>query len=104
MRPALRRLGGGGGLWKELGGSGSLPDPVLAGEAAALDAEAVCQHVFSRVPAEHFHSPVLAFEFVQFCRDSLPLLGRNLSLLRRSFPGLLKARAGRGGVSQAPLS
>ncbi|KAK1343612.1 hypothetical protein QTO34_016392 [Cnephaeus nilssonii] len=70
------------------------------GEAAALDAEAVCQHVFSRVPAEHFHSPVLAFEFVQFCRDSLPLLGRNLSLLRRSFPGLLKAHAG----SHPPLT
>ncbi|XP_054574217.1 AP-5 complex subunit zeta-1 [Eptesicus fuscus] len=63
------------------------------GEAAALDAEAVCQHVFSRVPAEHFHSPMLAFEFVQFCRHSLPLLGRNLSLLRRSFPSLLKLLA-----------
>ncbi|XP_014405479.1 PREDICTED: LOW QUALITY PROTEIN: AP-5 complex subunit zeta-1 [Myotis brandtii] len=68
------------------------------GEAAAMDSEAMCQHVFSRVPAEHFHSPMLAFELVQFCRDSLPLLGRNLSTLRRSFPSLLKARAGGAGA------
>lgn len=69
-----------------------------------MDSEAMCQHVFSRVPAEHFHNPMLAFELVQFCRDSLPLLGRNLSTLRRSFPSLLKARAGRGrgAVSRAP--
>ncbi|EPQ15594.1 Protein KIAA0415, partial [Myotis brandtii] len=67
-------------------------------EAAAMDSEAMCQHVFSRVPAEHFHSPMLAFELVQFCRDSLPLLGRNLSTLRRSFPSLLKARAGGAGA------
>lgn len=59
-----------------------------------MDAEALCQHVFSRLPAEHFHSPMLAFELVQFCRDSLPLLGRHLRLLRQSFPGLLKARGG----------
>ncbi|XP_045432728.1 AP-5 complex subunit zeta-1 isoform X2 [Pipistrellus kuhlii] len=63
------------------------------GEAAAVDAEAVCRQVFGRVPAEHFHSPMLAFEFVQFCRDSLPLLGRHLGLLRRSFPGLLQLLA-----------
>ncbi|XP_033282572.2 AP-5 complex subunit zeta-1 isoform X3 [Orcinus orca] len=60
------------------------------GEAAAVDAEAVYQHLFTRIPAEHFHSPMLAFEFVQFCRDSLPLFGRNLGILRTSFPNLFK--------------
>ncbi|XP_032460933.1 AP-5 complex subunit zeta-1 isoform X1 [Phocoena sinus] len=60
------------------------------GEAAAVDAEAVYQHLFTRIPAEHFHSPMLAFEFVQFCRDSLPLFGRNLGVLRTSFPNLFK--------------
>nr|XP_058893311.1 AP-5 complex subunit zeta-1 isoform X3 [Kogia breviceps] len=60
------------------------------GEAAAVDAEAVYQHLFTRIPAEHFHSPMLAFEFIQFCRDSLPLLGRNLGVLRTSFPNLFK--------------
>ncbi|XP_036681939.1 AP-5 complex subunit zeta-1 isoform X5 [Balaenoptera musculus] len=62
----------------------------LSGEAAAVDADAVYQHLFSRIPAEHFHSPMLAFEFVQFCRDSLPLFGRNLGVLRTSFPNLFK--------------
>lgn len=65
----------------------------LAGEAAAVDSEAVCQHVFTRVPSEHFHSPMLAFELVQFCRDSLSLLGGNLGILRLSFPNLFKARS-----------
>ncbi|XP_022421146.1 AP-5 complex subunit zeta-1 isoform X3 [Delphinapterus leucas] len=60
------------------------------GEAAAVDAEGVYQHLFTRIPAEHFHSPMLAFEFVQFCRDSLPLFGRNLGVLRTSFPNLFK--------------
>ncbi|XP_008070215.1 AP-5 complex subunit zeta-1, partial [Carlito syrichta] len=60
------------------------------GEAAAMDSDAVYQHLLTRVPAEHFHSPMLAFEFVQLCRDSLPLLGGNLGLLRLSFPSLFK--------------
>ncbi|XP_066129554.1 AP-5 complex subunit zeta-1 isoform X1 [Saccopteryx bilineata] len=63
------------------------------GEAAALDSEAVCQHVFTRLPSEFFHHPVLAFEFVQFCRDSLPLFGRNLGILKLSFPNLFKLLA-----------
>ncbi|XP_035869745.1 AP-5 complex subunit zeta-1 isoform X2 [Phyllostomus discolor] len=63
------------------------------GEAAAVDAEAVCQHAFARIPSEFFHSPALAFEFVQFCRDNLPLFGRNLGILRRSFPNLFKLLA-----------
>ena len=67
-------------------------EPVLSGEAAAVDADAVCQHLFSRVPSEHFHSAMLAFEFVQFCRDHLVLFSSNLDLLRTSFPNLFKAR------------
>ncbi|XP_019493154.1 PREDICTED: AP-5 complex subunit zeta-1 isoform X3 [Hipposideros armiger] len=60
------------------------------GEAVAVDSEAVCQHLFTRTPSELFHSPTLAFEFVQFCRDNLPLFGRNLGVLRLSFPSLFK--------------
>ncbi|XP_017896349.1 PREDICTED: AP-5 complex subunit zeta-1 isoform X2 [Capra hircus] len=60
------------------------------GEAAAVDADAVCQHLFTRIPSEHFHSPMLGFEFVQFCRDHLLLFGSNLDLLRTSFPNLFK--------------
>lgn len=60
------------------------------GEAAAVDAEAVYQHLCTRIPAEHFHSPLLALEFVQFCRASLPLFGRHLGVLRSSFPNLFK--------------
>ncbi|XP_058425360.1 AP-5 complex subunit zeta-1 isoform X1 [Diceros bicornis minor] len=60
------------------------------GEAAAVDSEAVYQHLFTRVPAELFHSPMLAFEFVQFCRDNLPLFGRSLGILKLSFPNLFK--------------
>ncbi|XP_040086692.1 AP-5 complex subunit zeta-1 isoform X3 [Oryx dammah] len=60
------------------------------GEAATVDADAVCQHLFTRVPSEHFHSPMLAFELIQFCRDHLLLFGSNLDLLRTSFPNLFK--------------
>ncbi|XP_072799492.1 AP-5 complex subunit zeta-1 isoform X2 [Vicugna pacos] len=60
------------------------------GEATAVGAEAIYQHLFTRLPSEHFHSPMLAFEFIQFCRDSLPLFGRNLGILRMSFPNLFK--------------
>lgn len=56
-----------------------------------MDAEAICQHLFTRIPSEFFHSPTLAFEFVQFCRDNLPLFGRNLGILKLSFPNLFKA-------------
>lgn len=65
----------------------------VSGEAAAVDSEAVLQHLFTRVPCELFHSPMVAFEFVRFCADSLPLFGRNLDILKRSFPNLFKARS-----------
>lgn len=58
-----------------------------------MDSEAVCQHLFTRTPSDLFHSPMLAFEFLQFCRDNLPLLGRNLGVLKLSFPNLFKARS-----------
>lgn len=60
------------------------------GEAAAVDTEAIYQHLFTRIPSELFHSPMLAFEFVQFCRDNLPLFGRSLGILKLSFPNLFK--------------
>lgn len=63
----------------------------LSGEAAAVDSEAIYQHLFTRIPSELFHSPMLAFEFIQFCRDNLPLFDRNRGILKLSFPNLFKA-------------
>ncbi|KAL2765972.1 AP-5 complex subunit zeta-1 isoform 2 [Daubentonia madagascariensis] len=63
---------------------------LMHGEAAAVDSEAIYQHLFTRIPAELFHSPLLAFEFIQFCRDNLHLFGGNLSILTSSFPNLFK--------------
>lgn len=56
-----------------------------------MDAEAAYQYLFTRVPAELFHSPVLALELVQLCRDNLHLLAGPLGILPRGFPNLLKA-------------
>lgn len=69
----------------------ALTDRPLSGEAAAVDAEAACQHLFARTPSELFHSPLLAFELIRFCRDNLPLFSRNLGVLKLSFPNLFKA-------------
>ncbi|XP_062946675.1 AP-5 complex subunit zeta-1 [Cynocephalus volans] len=60
------------------------------GEAAAVDSEAIYQHLFTRVPSELFHSPMLAFEFIQFCRDNLHLFSGNLSVFKLNFPNLFK--------------
>ncbi|KAL0608141.1 AP-5 complex subunit zeta-1 [Plecturocebus cupreus] len=60
------------------------------GEVAAVDSEAVYQHLFTRIPSEQFHSPMLAFEFIQFCRDNLHLFAGHLGTLRWSFPNLFK--------------
>ncbi|XP_025778947.1 AP-5 complex subunit zeta-1 [Puma concolor] len=60
------------------------------GEAAAVDSEAILRHLLTRTPSEFFHSPMLAFELTCFCRDNLPLFGRNLDILKRSFPNLFK--------------
>ncbi|GAB5582649.1 AP-5 complex subunit zeta-1 isoform X2 [Prionailurus iriomotensis] len=63
------------------------------GEAAAVDSEAILRHLLTRIPSEFFHSPMLAFELTCFCRDNLPLFGRNLDILKRSFPNLFKLLA-----------
>ncbi|XP_023569229.1 AP-5 complex subunit zeta-1 isoform X1 [Octodon degus] len=61
------------------------------GAAAAVDAEAIYQHLFSRLPLERFHSPMLAFELARFCRDNLALFDPHLlGLLKLSFPNLFK--------------
>ncbi|XP_055454582.1 AP-5 complex subunit zeta-1 [Psammomys obesus] len=61
------------------------------GEATAMDAEAVYQHLLSRLPSERFHNPTLAFEVTHFCTHNLALFDPNfLSLLRMSFPSLFK--------------
>lgn len=57
-----------------------------------MDSEAILRHLLTRTPSEFFHSPMLAFELTCFCRDNLPLFGRNLDILKRSFPNLFKAR------------
>ncbi|XP_076996618.1 AP-5 complex subunit zeta-1 [Tamandua tetradactyla] len=62
-------------------------------EVAAVDSDAVCQHLFTWAPAELFHNPMLAFEVVQFCRDNLHLFSRSPSILAQSFPSLLKLLA-----------
>lgn len=60
-----------------------------------MDAEAVYQHLLSRLPSERFYSPTLAFEVTHFCTHNLALFDPNfLSLLRMSFPSLFKARVG----------
>ncbi|KAK2506565.1 hypothetical protein MC885_014868, partial [Smutsia gigantea] len=53
--------------------------------------QAIYQHLFTRIPSKVFHSPMLAFEFIHFCKDSLPLFGRNRGILRLSFPNLCKS-------------
>lgn len=74
----------------------SRPDRVwcLPGEAAAVGSEAIYQHLLTRLPSEHFHNPMLAFEVIRFCRDNLPLFDLHvLGVLKSSFPNLFKARA-----------
>nr|XP_040133966.1 AP-5 complex subunit zeta-1 isoform X2 [Ictidomys tridecemlineatus] len=61
------------------------------GEAAAVGSEAIYQHLLSRLPSEHFHNPMLAFEVIRFCRDNLPLFDLHLlGILKSSFPNLFK--------------
>ncbi|XP_033023287.1 AP-5 complex subunit zeta-1 [Lacerta agilis] len=59
-------------------------------ETAAVDSEAVYRHLFTKVPAQLFHSPMLAFEFIQFCRHNTRFFTENLSIFRQNFPNLFK--------------
>uniref|UniRef100_A0A670JGD9 Adaptor related protein complex 5 subunit zeta 1 n=1 Tax=Podarcis muralis TaxID=64176 RepID=A0A670JGD9_PODMU len=59
-------------------------------ETAAVDSEAVYRHLFTRVPAQLFHSPMLAFEFIQFCRHNIRFFTEKLSIFRQNFPNLFK--------------
>ncbi|NXS14721.1 AP5Z1 protein, partial [Neodrepanis coruscans] len=57
---------------------------------AAVDSDAICKHLFVDIPAQLFHNPSLAFEFVQFCKDNSQLFTNTSSLFRQSFPNLFK--------------
>ncbi|NWW77818.1 AP5Z1 protein, partial [Climacteris rufus] len=57
---------------------------------AAVDSDAIYKHLFTDVPAQLFHNPSLAFEFVQFCKDNSQLLTDSSSIFRQSFPNLFK--------------
>ncbi|XP_030646849.1 AP-5 complex subunit zeta-1 isoform X2 [Chanos chanos] len=59
-------------------------------ETAAVDSEAVFRQLFGAFPAELFNEPMLAFEFVQFCRLNEAVLKDSVALCRQSFPNLLK--------------
>ncbi|XP_044289719.1 AP-5 complex subunit zeta-1 isoform X2 [Varanus komodoensis] len=59
-------------------------------ETAAVDSEAVYKHLFTKVPAQLFHSPMLAYEFIQFCRHNALFFTENLSIFRQNTPNLFK--------------
>ncbi|XP_062999327.1 AP-5 complex subunit zeta-1 [Elgaria multicarinata webbii] len=59
-------------------------------ETAAVDSEAVYKHLFTKVPAQLFHNPMLAYEFVQFCRRNVLFFTENLGIFRQNTPNLFK--------------
>ncbi|KAM9102623.1 AP-5 complex subunit zeta-1 isoform X2 [Sarcophilus harrisii] len=59
-------------------------------EAAAVDSEAVYQHLFTNIPSELFYNSMLAFEFIQFCRENIHFFNGNLSVFKSNFPNLFK--------------
>ncbi|XP_057272830.1 AP-5 complex subunit zeta-1 isoform X2 [Pezoporus wallicus] len=59
-------------------------------ETAAVDSDAIYKHLFTDIPAQHFHNPSLAFEFVQFCKDNSQLFTETSSIFKQSFPNLFK--------------
>ncbi|XP_066496605.1 AP-5 complex subunit zeta-1 [Tiliqua scincoides] len=59
-------------------------------ETAAVDAKAIYKHLFTKVPAQLFHSPMLAYEFTQFCRHNIRLFAEDLGIFRQSTPNLFK--------------
>ncbi|NXO85948.1 AP5Z1 protein, partial [Sitta europaea] len=56
----------------------------------AVDSDAIYKHLFIDIPAQLFHNPSLAFEFVQFCKDNSQLFTDSSSIFRQSFPNLFK--------------
>ncbi|XP_078274538.1 AP-5 complex subunit zeta-1 isoform X2 [Rhinoraja longicauda] len=59
-------------------------------ELAAVDSEAVYRQLFTKVPSELYQDPMLAFEFVQFCRENAKTLRESVAIFHKSFPNLLK--------------
>ncbi|KAL7979280.1 hypothetical protein Chor_015304 [Crotalus horridus] len=59
-------------------------------ETAAVDSEAIYRHLFAKVPAQLFHNLMLAYEFLQFCRQNVGVFPGNLSIFRQSTPNLFK--------------
>ncbi|NXU73282.1 AP5Z1 protein, partial [Oreotrochilus melanogaster] len=57
---------------------------------AAVDSSGIYKHLFSDIPAQLFHNPSLAFEFLQFCKDNSQLFTEASSIFRQSFPNLFK--------------
>ncbi|NWV47381.1 AP5Z1 protein, partial [Daphoenositta chrysoptera] len=56
----------------------------------AVDSDAIYKHLFTDIPAQLFHNPSLAFEFVLFCKDNSQLFTDSSSIFRQSFPNLFK--------------
>ncbi|NXY84835.1 AP5Z1 protein, partial [Alcedo cyanopectus] len=59
-------------------------------KAAAVDSSAIYKHLLTDIPAQLFHNPSLAFEFVQFCKDNGQLFTEASNIFRQSFPNLFK--------------
>ncbi|XP_009074840.1 PREDICTED: AP-5 complex subunit zeta-1 [Acanthisitta chloris] len=57
---------------------------------SAADFDTIYKHLFTDIPAQLFHNPSLAFEFVQFCKENSQLLVDTSSIFRQSFPNLFK--------------
>ncbi|NXX96021.1 AP5Z1 protein, partial [Centropus bengalensis] len=57
---------------------------------AAMDADVIYKHLFMDIPAQLFHNPSLAFEFVQFCKDNSQVFSGTSSIFKQSFPNLFK--------------